>query len=67
LRALEEALRELGYVEGQNVSFERRFADGKPARLPELARIFSGSVPLLEFVIGGIDPPAFQLPGRGVF
>ena len=22
---------------------------------------------LLEFVIGGIDPPAFQLPGRGVF
>ena len=30
LRALEEALRELGYVEGQHVSFERRFADGKP-------------------------------------
>jgi hypothetical protein len=21
----------------------------------------------LEFVVGGIDPPAFQLPGRGVF
>jgi hypothetical protein len=22
---------------------------------------------VLEFVIGSIDPPAFQLPGRGVF
>jgi len=38
LRALEEGLRELGYVEGQHVTFERRFADGKPERLPELAR-----------------------------
>ncbi len=38
LRALEEALRDLGYVEGQHVMFERRFADGKPERLAALVR-----------------------------
>jgi ABC-type uncharacterized transport system substrate-binding protein len=30
-------LRDLGYVEGQNVVFERRSAEGKPERLPALA------------------------------
>ena len=36
-KAFEDAMRELGYVEGRNVVFERRFADGKQERLPELA------------------------------
>ena len=36
-RAFEDALRELGYVEGRNAEFERRFAWGKQERLPELA------------------------------
>jgi putative ABC transport system substrate-binding protein len=31
------ALRELGYVEGQNIAFEYRYAEGKPDRLSELA------------------------------
>jgi putative tryptophan/tyrosine transport system substrate-binding protein len=34
---LREGLRELGYVEGQNIAFEFRSAEGQLARLPELA------------------------------
>ena len=38
-----QALRDLGYVEGQNIKFEYRFAEGVPARLTaaatELARL----------------------------
>ena len=37
LRALEETLRELGYVEGRNLVVERRFAAFKYDRLPDLA------------------------------
>jgi putative ABC transport system substrate-binding protein len=32
-----QALRELGYIEGQNLAIERRYADGRPERLPALA------------------------------
>jgi putative ABC transport system substrate-binding protein len=35
--ALAEGLRDLGYVEGRNVIFERRYADGHMDRLPEIA------------------------------
>ena len=35
--ALREALRELGYVEGKNILYESRFAEGRFERLPELA------------------------------
>jgi putative tryptophan/tyrosine transport system substrate-binding protein len=35
-QAVLEGLRDLGYVEGQNLVFERRFAEGKLDRLPEL-------------------------------
>ena len=37
LHALNEGLRDLGYVEGRNFVFERRYADGRPERLPDLA------------------------------
>src|SRR5215471_21359273 len=31
------ALRELGYVEGQNIAIEYRYREGRPDRAPELA------------------------------
>jgi putative ABC transport system substrate-binding protein len=38
LRSFLEGLRELGYVEGQNVMIERRSAEGKTESLPDLFR-----------------------------
>jgi putative ABC transport system substrate-binding protein len=35
--AIRQRLRELGYIEGQNIAFEYRYAEGKTDRLPELA------------------------------
>ena len=35
--AIRLALRERGYIEGQNIAFEYRYAEGKRDRLPELA------------------------------
>jgi putative ABC transport system substrate-binding protein len=37
VKALDQGLRELGYVEGRNLALERRFAEGKQERLPALA------------------------------
>src|SRR5215468_5251406 len=35
--AFTEGLRELGYLEGQNIVVERRFGEAKPERLPDIA------------------------------
>ena len=35
--AIRLALRELGYIEGQNIAIEYRYAEGKHDRVPELA------------------------------
>ena len=37
IKELQEGLRHLGYVEGQNVTLELRSAEGLPAKLPSLA------------------------------
>ena len=35
--AFKQGLRELGYIEGQTIAIEPRYADGRPERLPALA------------------------------
>jgi ABC-type uncharacterized transport system substrate-binding protein len=35
--AIRLALRELGYIDGQNIAIEYRYAEGKPDRYPDLA------------------------------
>jgi putative tryptophan/tyrosine transport system substrate-binding protein len=37
VKVLREGLREIGYVEGQNIVFDHRFVEGKVDRLPDLA------------------------------
>jgi putative tryptophan/tyrosine transport system substrate-binding protein len=42
LAAFHRGMRELGYIEGQNLTFEYRYADGRFDRLPALARELLG-------------------------
>jgi putative tryptophan/tyrosine transport system substrate-binding protein len=54
LAAFRQGLRELGYIEGQDVFIERRYAEGRSERLPQLAE------ELVRFgvdVIFAIGPP----------
>ncbi|MGH2362613.1 MAG: ABC transporter substrate-binding protein [bacterium] len=50
--ALIDGLRELGWVDGRNVTFVIRYAEGRPERLPDLARDLVGSSVDLIIAIG---------------
>jgi len=56
-QALLEGFRELGYVDGQNLTIEYRYAQGRAERLPELAADLVQSKPLVIFAIGGDVTP----------
>jgi len=56
-KALREGLRELGYVDGQNISVEYRFAEGKPERLGDLAADLVRLKPDVLFPVGGDVAP----------
>jgi putative ABC transport system substrate-binding protein len=54
--AIRRALRELGYIEGQNVAFEYRYAERKRDRLPALAAELVRVKVDLIIVVGGDAP-----------
>jgi len=54
--AIRLALRERGYIEGQNIAIEYRYGEGKPDRLPDLAAELVRLKVDIILVAGG-DPP----------
>ena len=55
ITALRDGLRQLGYIEGQNIAIEYRFADGRLDRLPDLtADLLRAQVQVL--IVGGTTP-----------
>ena len=54
--AIRLALRELGYIEGQNIAIEYRYAEGKLDRAPELAAELVRLKVDLIVVVGGFGP-----------
>jgi len=60
-------MRELGWVEGENLLIEYRYADGHPERLPELAAALARSANDLVVVSGGLfsaNPQGENREGR---
>ena len=54
--AIRQALRELGYIDGQNLKFEFRYTEGKLERAPDLAAELVGLKPDIILVAGGTGP-----------
>ena len=52
------ALHDLGYVDGDNISIDYRYAEGKPDRLPDLAAALVRAKPDVLFALGGDVAPA---------
>ena len=70
-RALFQELRRRGYVNGQNLAVDRRSAEGRSERLPELAREAAALRPDLVYTTSGrvllqLKAEAPQVPGVGL-
>ena len=53
MRAVRDALRESGYVEGQNLFIEYRYAEGRPERVHDIAVDLVRTKPEVILVLGG--------------
>jgi ABC-type uncharacterized transport system substrate-binding protein len=60
--AFRQGLRETGYVEGQNVSIEYRWAEGRYDRLPAMAAELVGRS--VDLIVASGGPPAAQAAKR---
>ena len=60
LGAFLRGLRDLGYVESQNIAIEYRYAEGKPDRLRSLAAELVANKPELIFALGGDVAPSVR-------
>ena len=61
LAAFLGGLRDLGYIEGKNISIEYRYAEGKPERLRGLAAELVANKPDLIFALGGDVAPSVRV------
>jgi putative ABC transport system substrate-binding protein len=53
IESFRQGLRDLGYVDGQSITIEYRYADGRPERLPELGAELVGLKPDILLALGG--------------
>jgi putative ABC transport system substrate-binding protein len=60
LHAFKRGLRDLGWIEGRNLAFEERWADGRPERAPSLSAELVAARPDLIFVIGSVSLTAVR-------
>jgi putative ABC transport system substrate-binding protein len=60
IAAFVRGLRDLGYVEGRNLTLEHRYAEGRAERLPELAGELVRLKPDIIFVLGGDVAPSVK-------
>jgi putative tryptophan/tyrosine transport system substrate-binding protein len=63
---IRRGLSALGYVEGQNILFEHRYAEGRPERLPNLASELVRSNPDLIIAAGGDVAPFAKHATRNI-
>src|SRR5438552_14764273 len=66
IAAFRQEMRQLGYIEGQNLLTEYRFAEGRPDRLPDLASELVNLKLDVIFVLGGDVTPAAQKATRTI-
>jgi putative ABC transport system substrate-binding protein len=66
LGVFREALKGLGYIDGQSIAIEPRYAESQPDRLPTLAREIVAVAPALIVCVGRQETVALQAATRTI-